>query len=108
MRAPETEGVGFRTVTMDEIHGAGTMPMLVSALKAVMTGPVEDRTGLTGAFDIQLKWDRERAGSTDGGATEPTLSVFSAITQQLGLNLVASKVPIDVVVIDRVEHPTEN
>jgi uncharacterized protein (TIGR03435 family) len=54
-----------------------------------------------------LKWDRDRAGSTDT-ASEPTISIFTAIRQQLGLNLVTSKVPVDVLVIDKLERPTEN
>ena len=65
---------------------------------------VIDKTGLTGWYDIDLKWtpDDELAK----GASGPTL--FTALEEQLGLKLVSTKAPVDVLVVDHVERPTEN
>ena len=112
-----SDRVGFRMVTMEQTQGPGTMAMFALALKALLRAPVEDHTGLNGVFDIQLKTNPEgapavpSAASGDAGGltpSEPATSIFAALKQQLGLRLEATKVPIDVIVIDRVEKPTEN
>ena len=60
---------------------------------------VEDRTGLTGSFDLELTWTR--AVSPQG---EPIgASLFTALQEQLGLKLEPVRAPVDVLVIDRVE-----
>lgn len=109
------ERVGFQVMSMDEIRGPGTMPNLVRVLTATLGAPIEDRTGLKDKYDIRLKWDLDAAepsaaASGDAGpiAIEPTMSVFSALKQQLGLRLEASKVPVDLIVIDNLENPTAN
>jgi len=65
---------------------------------------VIDQTGLQGNFDIDLKWTPESA--SDPAADTP--SIFTALREQLGLKLEPSKGPVEVLVIDSVEHPTEN
>jgi uncharacterized protein (TIGR03435 family) len=65
---------------------------------------VVDKTGLSGNYDIELKWTPDDLqGTPDAG---PTL--FTALEEQLGLKLVAAKGPVVVLVIDHVERPTEN
>ncbi len=65
---------------------------------------VIDETGLTGKYDIDLKWTPDdQQGTPDAG---PTL--FTALEEQLGLKLVPAKGPVDVFVVDHVEKPTEN
>lgn len=65
---------------------------------------VEDKTGLAGNYDIDLKWTPDDQQSTlDAG---PTL--FTALEEQLGLKLVPAKAPVDTLVVDHVERPTEN
>jgi len=68
--------------------------------------PVVDQTGLNGAWDFDLKFTQRnrlaQAGS-DG------ISLFDAVDKQLGLKLEAKKVPLPVLVVDRVnESPTPN
>jgi uncharacterized protein (TIGR03435 family) len=65
--------------------------------------PVRDATRLAGYFDVDLNWAVE---SRDDGLS--TTSVFTALEEQLGLKLESSKGPVDVLVIDHVEHPTED
>lgn len=68
---------------------------------------VIDKTGLTGTYDINLKWTpAEQEGKTDSSDNAPDL--FTALQEQLGLKLESSKGPVDTLVIDQVEMPSEN
>jgi uncharacterized protein (TIGR03435 family) len=73
---------------------------------------VVDKTGLTGNYDFTLTWtpDEMRAPSDASAATaaDSGPSIFSAIEEQLGLKLVSAKGPVDVIVVDHVERPSEN
>lgn len=64
--------------------------------------PVVDRTGIAGNFDIVLK---SAPSATRDGDSD---ALFAIIQEQLGLRLAAAKAPIDVLVIDHVEKPSEN
>ena len=64
--------------------------------------PMIDRTALTGHFDIELTYWPE--GSID--AAGPLLA--EALRDQLGLRLIPQRAPVDVLVIDRVQRPTDN
>jgi len=66
---------------------------------------VVDKTGLTGWYDIDLKWTPEGSQTTDPNAPP---DLFTALEEQLGLKLVPTKAPVDVLVVDHVERPTEN
>jgi uncharacterized protein (TIGR03435 family) len=77
------------------------MELLASALQSGVGEAVVDATGLDGLYDIALDFVDESA--RDAG---PTL--FEALQQQLGLKLEAGKGPVEVVVIDHVEKPSEN
>lgn len=78
-----------------------------------MTGRfVIDKTGLTGAYDLDLQWtpDPAAAGGPPQGPLGPGdgASLFAAIQEQLGLKLEAKRAPVEVVVIDSAERPTED
>jgi uncharacterized protein (TIGR03435 family) len=68
--------------------------------------PVVDRTGLAGVFNLRLSWRPENARATDEAMERPAL--VDAVQQQLGLRLEARKMPIEVLVIDHAEKPSEN
>jgi len=74
---------------------------------------VLDRTGLPGSFEATLQWANAMAASP-GDATTGTAplsdgpSVFTALQEQLGLKLESRQESVDVIVIDSVEHPTED
>jgi len=110
LQPSEAPGIGFRIQSMKELQGPADMTMLARYLKAILHVPVDDQTGLTGKYDIRMKWSDEMSTADHAGlsAAEPSVSIFTALKQQLGLSLETTKVPIDVIVIDRVEKPTEN
>jgi uncharacterized protein (TIGR03435 family) len=72
--------------------------------------PVIDRTGLTGNYDIDLRYRPDLGSRPDGPPPAPpdpdAPSIFTAVEEQLGLKLVADRAPVDVLVIDRLERPT--
>ncbi|MGD0444647.1 MAG: TIGR03435 family protein [Edaphobacter sp.] len=72
---------------------------------------VVDNTGLTGKYDMTLKWapdeNRGEAGA-DGSAADSGPSIFTALQEQLGLKLEPTKGPVETIVVDHVEMPSEN
>jgi uncharacterized protein (TIGR03435 family) len=75
----------------------------------VLGQPVLDETGIKDSFSFVLEYADPRPGreeKSDSGATLPT--VFTALNEQLGLKLESRKIPIDIVVVDHIERPTEN
>ncbi len=74
--------------------------------------PVLDKTGITGKFDFDLNlasFQFRAAISGAGPATGPSgESIFTVLEEQLGLKLEPHRAQIEVLVIDRVERPSEN
>jgi uncharacterized protein (TIGR03435 family) len=62
---------------------------------------VVDKTGLTSKFDYELKWE---ADSAKGEGP----SIFAALQEQMGLKLESEKAPVQILVVDRADRPTEN
>lgn len=83
-----------------------TMPKFVIALSSTLDRPVIDGTGYTKTFDAHLEWTPTEVATDPNG--EPGPSVFTAIQEQLGLRLEAQKGPVETLVIDRIERPTDN
>lgn len=61
--------------------------------------PVVNQTGLEGIFNLNLQWTRD---STNGP------SIFTALQEQLGLRLRSQKAPVEIIVVDHAEKPSEN
>jgi uncharacterized protein (TIGR03435 family) len=80
-----------------------TLGTLTGQLSSILDRPVLDRTGLTGIFNFRLQWMPEQAGDA---AASP--SIFTALQEQLGLKLEAGKGPVELLVIDQAEEPSEN
>jgi uncharacterized protein (TIGR03435 family) len=82
----------------------------------VVDRPVVDKTRITGTFDFSLKWTPDESQFSALGLRVPAAAdsanapppLFEAIEEQLGLKLEPEKVPAEVLVIDKVERPTEN
>jgi bla regulator protein blaR1 len=79
---------------------------------------VVDQTNLDGAYDVDLTWKPEqllpeRLSPPPGAPPMPSIdpngpSLFTALQEQLGLKLSSMRSPIEVVVVDRAEPPTED
>jgi uncharacterized protein (TIGR03435 family) len=78
-----------------------------------MDRPVVDQTGITGRYDLRLTWTPDESqfnGRVPPATDDPNAppGLYTAIQEQLGLNLEAVTAPVEVLVIDRVERPSEN
>jgi uncharacterized protein (TIGR03435 family) len=79
------------------------MSSIASGLSDTVNRVVLDRTGLPGYFDYELEWTPDQMPP---GADSSGPSIFTALQEQLGLKLQSTTGPVDVLVIDHVEHPT--
>ena len=94
----------------DTMTGDITMDDLVPMLRSATRRPVLNRTGLEGTWHVTATFDRF-AGLRGPEVVTPddaAPSVFDAVQRQLGLKLEAARAPIDVLVIERLQRPTEN
>jgi uncharacterized protein (TIGR03435 family) len=106
---PDTRGV---TTGRTIFRATRISPDKIAEALASITGrPVRDETGLTGYYDLDLEWAPEAAASPDAPEKHaevvgPTL--FTALQEKLGLKLESRKGPVEIVVIDSAEKPSEN
>jgi uncharacterized protein (TIGR03435 family) len=115
-------GRGRMMMGRGQFSGQGVaLQMLTQSLSSQLGRPVIDRTGLKGNFDFKLEWtpDPGQSGGPFGGGLPPGAdappppdsngpSVFTALQEQLGLRLESQKGPVEMLVIDKVEKPSEN
>jgi uncharacterized protein (TIGR03435 family) len=77
-----------------------SMRELAAAISGLLDRPAVDHTGLLGVYDVKVDWTPDTASGDIG------VSLFTALTEQLGLKLEPTKGPVEVLVIDHVEKPT--
>jgi uncharacterized protein (TIGR03435 family) len=82
-----------------------SLDMLVNQLSGAVDRPVLNKTGLIGNYDFKLQWSPSFGAP---GADQDSPSIFTALQEQLGLKLESQKAPIEVLVVDRAEKPSEN
>jgi hypothetical protein len=85
-----------------------TMARLASLLAPRVGRVVVDATALSDAFDIELDWTPDQLQQTDNPQPNDAPSLFTALQEELGLKLESTRGPVDVLVIDRAERPTED
>jgi uncharacterized protein (TIGR03435 family) len=87
-----------------DAHGM-EMAQFIDILTSNLERTVVDKTGLGDKrYTFTLKWTPdEKQGTADAGP-----SIYAALEEQLGLKLVASKAPVEIVVVDKMERPSEN
>lgn len=97
--------------------GGNTMAQFANALSGTAQRVVVDKTGLTGYYDINMTYtptpDQLPQGPLPPGVETPAIdpngpSLFTALQEQLGLKLQDQRGPVEVVVIDAIDAPTEN
>ncbi len=92
------------------VGGRGVPLSLLATSLPTMTGmaaiprPVVDQTGLPGLYDFTLRW----TSFPDPETGDTAASFHAALKDQLGLELKPTQAPIDILVIDRIDHPSEN
>lgn len=87
-----------------------TMGEFAEILSRNLNLPVVDRTCLTGAFNFTLHWNPDNANALqhDEAAAALRSEMSAAIARQLGLVLTSRKMPVEILVIDHAEKPSEN
>ncbi|MGO4209888.1 TIGR03435 family protein [Terriglobus sp. 2YAB30_2] len=118
---PQDRGTSSSTHNGHMVVTNGSMEMFayqLSHMTEMDSRVVLDRTNLPGRFDWTLDWSPERQQNSFHGAdgnpapaptadtSKPTL--FTALQEQLGLKVEQAKAPVDLLVIDDLERPTEN
>jgi uncharacterized protein (TIGR03435 family) len=114
-----TVAIGLSTVLCRQNHASIRYWLWFSA--SIYVGRmVVDRTGLTGGYDYALRFAAmpiPGVGPGGGfriapaeplGGSADAVSIFTAVEEQLGLKLKPQTGPVELLVIDRVEHPTPN
>jgi uncharacterized protein (TIGR03435 family) len=81
------------------------MKLFARVLARKMDLPVVDESGLKGTFDFKLHWTSDAAIADNQGGRD-SVSIFTALQEQLGLRLRSTKAPVQVLVVDHVERPT--
>jgi uncharacterized protein (TIGR03435 family) len=115
-QTPPSSKAGERGLCASEIGGeivgrGQRLPALARMLSLFAGRPVVDRTGLTGGFDFDLRFpelDTPPQGRGGGPASDAGGGMFEAVQEQLGLKLESVRGPLEVVVIDSIDRPTEN
>jgi len=98
-------GIGFGPGNFGVTNA--TMAEIADAMGfGILERPVVDQTGLAGRFDLRLTWTPDEAHAETQNGELPGL--FTAVQEELGLKLVSTKAPVDVLVIDNVERPSGN
>lgn len=111
-QAPSRPCGGFNN-SSNQMSGASVGMSRFAANLSRFTGrTVVDRTGLRGTYDIALRWTPYEGqawlptGPPPADDSQP--SIFAAVQEQLGLRLESQRGPVEVLVIDRAEKPSEN
>lgn len=108
-----TPGVGFKGPGAMTVKSATISDFAGFMQRYVLDRPVVDQTHIAGKYDFSLNWTPNEF-QFEGRAFEPAkqtgdaADLFTAIQEQLGLKLESAKVPVEVLVIDRVEKPSDN
>lgn len=87
-----------------------TIAQLATSLSISLQRPVIDRTGIAEPFDFELEWKPVDSAldPAASSAAEFAPSLLAALDEQLGLKLESQRAPIEYIVIDRAEPPTDN
>jgi uncharacterized protein (TIGR03435 family) len=102
---PNQNGSGDANGRVDKYSNV-TMGQLALILQFFLDRPVVDESGLQGRYDFVLKWTPNDRTVTDAATAYP--GIFTAMEEEVGLKLEAKRAPTQVLVVDKVERPSEN
>jgi uncharacterized protein (TIGR03435 family) len=85
-------------------YGGISMAGLARSISGAAGRVVVDKTGLDGIYEFTLRYSTQPLG----GSPDDAPSIFTALQEQLGLKLESTKGPVEILVIDQVERPTED
>ena len=85
-----------------------TMANLTLMLARQLDRPVLDRTGLTGKYNFQFVWTPDSGPCSGSPDSSNAPSIFTALEETLGLRLESIKGPVDSLIIDHADRPSEN
>jgi uncharacterized protein (TIGR03435 family) len=89
-----------------------TIESLVNFLSGELQQPIQDETGMDGVYEMVFHFRPADANGSDAApnniADPSGPSLFTALQEQLGLRLEPRRVTVETLVIDHVEHPSEN
>jgi bla regulator protein BlaR1 len=117
---PRAMGCGGRQMGPANLRGSGVQVADLPQMLSRMLGrTVIDRTGLTAKYDMNAEWTPDEGllaqmqMMAPPGSERPTFpeggpSIYTAFQEQLGLKLESQKGPVEVLVIEKAEKPTEN
>jgi uncharacterized protein (TIGR03435 family) len=96
--------------------GKVAMPELVRMLSTILGRAVIDKTGFAGAFDVRLQFGVDSSIAGFPGFQGPPIPagdsaappIFVAMQEQLGIKMESGKSPVEVLIVDHVERPSEN
>jgi|SRR5215471_9601942 len=103
--SPDGREVVFERVSMEQLAGT---------LGRSLDRPVIDATGLKGLFSFRLAWADDgpkrnpAAGTLEASGPDEAPSIFTALSERLGLNLETRKAAVEVLVVDHIEKPSAN
>jgi uncharacterized protein (TIGR03435 family) len=111
-----TSEQGRLLINLNHIEGHMTLDTFVQILTGQLGRLVVNKTDLVGLYDVKLDFmpeqiqpvgaDGERSTNQSLGSNAP--SIFTAIQERLGLKLESTKAPVEVLVIDSAQRPSEN
>jgi uncharacterized protein (TIGR03435 family) len=88
---------------------ASSMSRLALKLADILGAPVSNLTNTEGKFDFALRWVPDDLQAKPGASDTPAgPTLFTALQEQLGVKLEARKVPVNVLIIDHADLPSEN
>ena len=84
-----------------------SLNLVATVLAQILGRNVVNQTGIQRVVDLTLEWTPD-AVLSDPSLDSNTGSLFTAVQEQLGLKLESKKVPTEIIIVERVEKPTEN
>jgi len=110
----EPDPTGAHTLPRLQVQGThlqsegAPIESLTHVLSQDLGSTVVDNTGLHGRYDYTLQWSRDDVSPPAPHSDSSGPSIYTSLQEQLGLKLVKTKAPIEVIVIDHLEKPSAN